>query len=313
VTDKPLSSSSHGPAEVDEGPHQPDPTPLWNESWYFDFADPAGGLGGWLRLGLYPNEDRAWINVLLCGPDRPTVALNDFEVATPADPFDIRTPDIVLTQEVTSPLRQYRVTARGSGSAFDDPAALLRGESGRPVEVSLDLTWQTTGVPYAYRVATRYEIPCTVSGAVVVDGVEHRLDGVAGQRDHSWGVRDWWAMDWVWSALHLEDGTHLHGVDLRIPDLPPIGIGYAQQDGTALVELSTVATEATFAENDLPVETMLTLQPGDLVATAKVVAHAPVRLVADDGRVAQFPRAWVQVTMADGRRGVGWLEWNRNR
>ncbi len=24
-------------------------------------------------------------------------------------------------------------------------------------------------------------------------------------------------MDWVWSALHLDDGTHLHGVDIRIP------------------------------------------------------------------------------------------------
>jgi len=37
--------------------------------------------------------------------------------------------------------------------------------------------------------------------------------GVPGQRDHSHGVRDWWSMDWVWSALHLDDGTALHGGD----------------------------------------------------------------------------------------------------
>ena len=60
-----------------------------------------------------------------------------------------------------------------------------------------------------------------------------------GQRDHSWGVRDWWAMDWVWSALHLDDGTHIHGVDIRIPGAPPIGVGYLQQPGQPLVELQT--------------------------------------------------------------------------
>ena len=62
----------------DEGPHPPSDEALWNESWYFDFADAAAGLGGWIRLGLYPNEDRAWVNVLLCGPGLPTLALNDF-------------------------------------------------------------------------------------------------------------------------------------------------------------------------------------------------------------------------------------------
>lgn len=35
-------------------------------------------------------------------------------------------------------------------------------------------------------------------------------------------------------------------------------------------------------------------------------------LTAPDGRVSQFPRAWVTVRTADGRTGIGWLEWNRN-
>ena len=121
----------------------------------------------------------------------------------------------------TEPLQTYAVTVRGSGQAYDDPAALLRGEPGRPVEATMDLIWTTAGVPYQYRITPRYEIPCTVSGTVTVDGREYAMNGVPGQRDHSWGVRDWWSMDWVWSALHLDDGTHVHGVDLRIPGAPP--------------------------------------------------------------------------------------------
>lgn len=300
------------PAESDEYPHPPTNEPLWNESWYFDFADPDGQLGGWIRLGLYPNEGHAWINALLCGPGMPTVALNDFHAELPGEPFSVHTADITLTQQVTEPLRRYRVAVRGSGQAFDDPAMLLRNETGRPVQVSMDLEWTTVGRPYQYRITPRYEIPCTVSGSVTIDGTTHEVRGVPGQRDHSWGVRDWWAMDWVWNALHLDDGTHLHGVDVRIPGLPPVGIGYVQ-DEAGLTELQSVQAEEAFGPDDLPVSTTLRLQPTGLVAAAEIIAHAPVRLESTDGRVSQFPRSWARITMADGRTGVGWLEWNRNR
>ena len=300
------------PLASDEADHEPADEALWNESWYFDFADPAAGLGGWIRLGLYPNEGRAWINALLCGPGLPTVALNDFHAAVPEDPNRVRTAGITLTHQAEEPLRSYRVTVTGRGVVYDDPAAALAGNAGRPAEVSLDLVWTTNGEPYAYRFATRYEIPCTVSGRVVVDGVSHTIAAAAGQRDHSWGVRDWWAMDWVWTALHLDDGTHLHAVDIRIPGAPPIGVGYVQRDGDRLVELQTAEAREVFAPNGLPVSTELLLRPGELEVSTQVVAHAPVRLVADDGRVADFPRAWMSVRTADGRTGVGWMEWNRN-
>ena len=97
--------------------------------------------------------------------------------------------------------------------------------------MAIDLVWSTDGTPYKYRLTTRYEIPCAVSGTVTVDGHRYTFDAVPGQRDHSWGVRDWWSMDWVWSALHLDDGTHLHGVEIRIPGVPPVGIGYVQDRG----------------------------------------------------------------------------------
>ena len=96
-----------------------------------------------------------------------------------------------------------------------------------------------------------------MSGTVTVDGREVIVRDVAGQRDHSWGVRDWWAMDWVWSALHLDDGTHLHGVDIRIPGAPPIGVGYLQRAGRPLIELQAVTARETFGDNGLPQATTL--------------------------------------------------------
>ena len=56
------------PSEEDELAHTATAEPLWSESWYADFVDTAKGLGGWLRLGLIPNQHTAWLHALLCGP-----------------------------------------------------------------------------------------------------------------------------------------------------------------------------------------------------------------------------------------------------
>ncbi len=299
------------PSPDDEPAHPASDEPMWNESWYCDFVDVDQGVGGYVRLGLTPNEGVAWFTAVLCGPGRPTVSVIDF-AAPLTDPYAIRTGDYEFTHSVESPLQTYRVRVHGRAEAHDDPAALLRGGSGRGVDVDIDLTWTTVGTAYQYRLTPRYEIPCTVSGTVVADGQRVAIADVAGQRDHSWGVRDWWAMDWVWSALHLDDGTHLHGLDLRLPGTPPIGIGYIQAPGVPLTELTGVTARESFADNGLPVATTITLEPGALEVVADIHGHGPLRLVAPDGRVAEFARAWATVATPDGRRGVGWIEWNRN-
>jgi hypothetical protein len=300
------------PSREDESAHAATDEPLWSESWYADFADTAQGFGGWVRLGLIANQQTAWLHALLCGPELPTVAVVDFEIPLPADPWALQTCAVDFTHSVGDPLHTYRIGLHGRGQSFPDPAALLRGEQGAPVEVAIDLVWSTDGTPYKYRLTTRYEIPCTVSGTVTVDGRRYTIDSVPGQRDHSWGVRDWWGMDWIWSALHLDDGTHVHAVDIRIPGVPPVGIGYVQDRGGTVTELQTIAARQTFDADGLPATATLAVDPGGITATVDVHGHAPLRLVAADGRISEFPRVWATVSTADGRRGVGWLEWNRN-
>ncbi|HWS92772.1 MAG TPA: phosphotransferase [Mycobacterium sp.] len=303
------------PSEEDELAHAPTDEPLWSESWYADFVDAAQGLGGWFRIGLIANRQTAWVHALLCGPDMPTVAVVDCQVPLPADPWVLRTDAFEMGHSASAPLQTYRVDVRARGQAYPDPSALLRGEPGPPVEVTMNLVWATDGSPYKYRLTTRYEIPCKVSGTVSVNDTSYRVDSVPGQRDHSWGVRDWWSMDWIWSALHLDDGTHLHGVNIRIPGAPTFSVGYVQgADGPdgSVTELQTVASREAFGDNGLPLNATLILNPGEITADIDVRGHAPVRLTAADGRVSQFPRAWAVVRTADGRSGVGWVEWNRN-
>lgn len=75
--------------------------------------------------------------------------------------------------------------------------------------------------------------------------------------------------------------------------------------------MQVVTAQETFGDNDLPQTT--TLRYDDVTATIDIRGHAPVLLTAADGRLSHFPRAWASVTTEDGRTGVGWIEWNRNR
>jgi hypothetical protein len=76
--------------------------------------------------------------------------------------------------------------------------------------------------------------------------------------------------------------------------------------------LQSIAALQTFGADGLPASATLAVDPGGITATVDMRGHAPVLLVSRDGRTSQFPRVWATVSTADGRQGVGWLEWNRN-
>jgi hypothetical protein len=310
----PKPGSGRPPALVpdpgDEGRHAPGPEQLWNESWYFDVVSDDGEIGVYTRIGLYPNLDVCWLTAFICGPDRPAVAIVDFAVPLPAgEELTLENGGLRAEHVALAPLERFRVRLGATGEAFADASAPLRGESGDPVAAGFDLEWETAGAPYSYRIATRYEIPCRVRGTVHVGEEEIALRGL-GQRDHSWGPRDWWSAEWMWSAGHLDDGTRFHGVEFRLPDAPPVGLGYVQPPQGGVVEIDRVAATEEVGPDGLITAARIAYE--DLTLSVQPIAFGPLLLRAPDGRVSQFPRAMCRVVSDDGRAGVAWVEWNRN-
>ncbi|PTL58425.1 hypothetical protein [Paraconexibacter algicola] len=297
------------PDAADEGRHAPGPEPLWNESWYFDAVSASGDLGVYARLGRLPNQGVALLTVCVTGPGRPSVMLAR-EVPLPDADDDTQAVTVDgarYRQSCEEPLRRWRLSVDGIGEAHADHAAPLHGGTGVPTAVALELEWTTDGTPYRWRHGNRYEVPCRVAGTVRVGEEQLTLAGV-GQRDHSWGARDWWAVEWMWSALHLDDGTHLHAVG--IPGVPQYSVGYVQRDGL-VHELSTVVAQDEVAPDGLIVRCAVALAPDAPDLAVEPLAFGCVRLDAPDGRVSWFPRALCRVRTDDGRTGLGWVEWNR--
>jgi hypothetical protein len=68
-----------------------------------------------------------------------------------------------------------------------------------------------------------------------------------------------------------------------------------------------VTGETLLGEEGLPVAASLHL--GELVLAVTPLGHAPVLLVAPDGRSSRLPRSLCRFETPDSRSGVGWTEW----
>jgi len=298
------------PEMADEGRHEPGPEDVWNESWYFDAVSDDGTLGVYTRLGRLPNQGAALVTAAIVGPGRPAVMVVHGDAPLPPlddDAQRIAIDGLHVEQHCEVPLKRFRVTLTGTGEAHADESAPLRAEAGAPVDVAFDLVWETSAIPYQWRQSTRYEIPCRVTGTVRVGDEEIAFSG-PGQRDHSWGPRDWFATGWMWSAFHLQDGTHTHAVG--IPTMPGYGVGYVQS-GDEISEVASLAMSEEIADNGLITTSEMTLGPDNLHLRVEPLAFGALRLDSPDGRVTHFPRAMARVSTNDGRVGTGWIEWNR--
>lgn len=307
---------------ADEGLHPAGSGQLWNESWYFDFAAPDGSIGGYVRLGLYPNWDRAWYWACLVRREGPLVLVADNHAPLPGAGYGqpggadralvTAGPTYTATQEFPRSLETARLTLDASAAALlPDPAAAYGTSAGaaahETTSFGFSLEWATAGGVYPYRDMSRYEIPAAVTGTITLGGERIPFSG-HGERDHSWGERDWWSLSWLWTAGRLADGTAFHGVQANLGFPFPWPSFLRTPDGT-LGHRDGFRASTRFGSDDFPASSQLAL--GGLNLTVTPRRFAPVAMTSPDGRVAHFPRAMCRFEAADGRCGYGWTEWHQ--
>ncbi|CAN5616366.1 hypothetical protein BH18ACT1_BH18ACT1_16230 [soil metagenome] len=295
-------------APADEGRHPPAAEQLWNESWYFDFTTEAGDLGGYVRLGLYPALGVSWFWACLVGEGRPLVTVVDHEAPLPKAPgLELRTEGLWTSLNCESPLDHWSIGLEAFGVGRDDPAEAYGDGRGERTALGLDLEWETVGGTYAYPGVSRYEVPCRVHGEVLVGRETLAFDGW-GERDHSWGTRDWWAFPWCWTAGRLDDGTMWHASRPVIEGVR-YEPGFVQGPGGMPEAIDAFTVTDELGRDGLPIASALRVGPLELAVTPE--RFAPVRLDAPDGRIGRLPRALSRATTPDGRAGWCWMEWNQ--
>ena len=307
----------------DERPHPFSPDhEAWNESYFFDWIDRSGEPAGHLRVGWHPNQDRWWLWFMLWNGSEWAV------VEQPRLPLSsLRIPDLVyegwglsFSYEVGEPLRSGRlrcsgfarvVSGRRSGFVLPasvdlDVAAVGAAHSGGPSEVP--------GHSAGGYEANRFEQPITVTGTGRLGDDSFALDG-RGERDHSWGPRDW-NLEWLFVVLH-GDYLRMQWARAEVPGVGIFTVGYLhRRDSVAITE---VEDDIAFDDDDV-------LHPaaGTFRATAEDGTVVSGRLASVTGtevdithaftppRPTVYRRALVRFTPDDGSPPTtGWLESNR--
>ncbi|MBN9109158.1 MAG: hypothetical protein J0I34_10265 [Pseudonocardia sp.] len=193
----------------------------WRESYYFSFYDTRHGIGGFSSIGRRVATGHSGSVNVLWGPDRHSLVASEWDSF---DKLENHTHVAGMTYSSQQPFGDWRLEFDGKlndgGDGVEcDHAALgpVAKSAADSVDVSYDLTFTPTHPPYVYREDSRWSELFTghvdevglVTGTITIDGTTIEIDGRGG-KDHSWGVRNWFAPDdWRWIDLVSDTGPEV--------------------------------------------------------------------------------------------------------
>ena len=175
-------------SEDDECAHPANERADWRESYYFNWVDLDSGISGFSTIGLLPNaEKREFVFALFYNNER-EVHFNEPDGPVSND-ISISLSDEVLMYELIKPLKEWRISYNGKN-------------------LKADIRWPARFSPYDFgggsgtSWAGHFEQSGSPQGTVeFANGKIVRFQGL-GERDKSWGSRDWHIDNWF--ALHAQ-------------------------------------------------------------------------------------------------------------
>ena len=289
--------------------HQPGADREWNESFYFNFYDPHNDICGFMRIGLKPNMDERSMFFFLMLPDGRAVGMRGVAPAGDGS-LSVKGLEFIMLE----PERRWRLRYQG-------PMARMGVEE--VTMVSMDLTFDCLAPTYDYRrsvgaegeriarqVASEHlEQFGQVSGTIDIDGQRTTVDGL-GERDHSWGVRDWNAPKmWFWITAQFDKGTALNVTKLFTED-GEVSAGFVHLDGrTVPLAHADIVTSLDARGWPSSLEMALTdSEGGTHMVTVEVMRSVQVPFVGRDGKSSSLMHETLARYVWRGRTGYGIAE-----
>jgi len=179
-----------GLSEEDELLHPPSNEKKWRESYYFNWSDLANKISGFSTIGIVPNEKRREFVFLLFLEDRNEIYYKEPLMQEFNNEINIMLGDKKLSYTLIKPFKKWKITYKSR-------------------KIQLDLIFQTRfpthnfGMDSSKSWHQHFESSGIITGNLrIKDGKTIQINGY-GQRDKSWGFRDWHQFD-KWYAGHFQ-------------------------------------------------------------------------------------------------------------
>lgn len=259
----------------------------WNESFYFSLYDKGNDILSFMRIGLKPNRK---IKELFCFFILPDESLVGTKEQVTYDSFAISARG--LSFQNLDPEKRWRLLFAGN-------LMKMGGTARVPVNTHFDLTFETLNPVFNYRECVSGEkerISKTVAsehleqfgkitGHLLIEGKEYKIYGL-GERDHSWGVREWNAPKmWIWLNCQFNENCALNVTKLVMGNAE-IDAGYFF-NGAANMPLVKVKIDTEYGKDGSPdsLRMLLTDKQGkEYSIEAEVLKKAVLPFQGPDGK-----------------------------
>lgn len=279
--------------------HEPSEHLNYRESYYFNWVDLESGISGFSTIGLLPNaKKREFVFALLYG--------KDLREAYQKEPNGVVSDDLhkalsygKLSYKLISPMQEWKISYRSK-------------------KMTVDLLWSGRFPAYDFGKGSgtswqgHFEQSGIVNGKVTfADGKELSIKGL-GQRDKSWGPRDWHIE--MWFALHAQFDDVSIGLRRDYVDGKyfPSG-GISTIDG--YVPITRVEVDAEYINDRKPYAAETKIYGADgstYTLRSKIISDGSyIRFVRNiSGKSTEL---WEEMAVHEwketGKKGTGLLEW----
>jgi hypothetical protein len=180
------------PQKDDEYLHYPDERLKWRESYYFNWIDRENQISGFSTIGILPNEKkREFVFILFLDDDLAAIYYQESSLDVHINDLNSILTDEILTYRLEQPLELWKIKFVNENIKFliNFKTRFIPYDFGRDSSAS----WQG-----------HFESSGNVTGFVelINKGEKRKVKGF-GQRDKSWGYRDWHQFD-KWYAGHIQ-------------------------------------------------------------------------------------------------------------
>jgi hypothetical protein len=282
----------------------------WNESFYFSFYDKKNDVCAFMRIGLKQNKCLKNMFCFFMMPDGSHIGLKD----------DDRYENDSL---IAKNLRFNKITPEKKWNLTFD-GKLINFANGKPVDVSFDFDFESLNNVFDYRdcvsgikekisqsVASEHlEQFGKVIGKLKVGDEKYSINGL-GERDHSWGVRDWNAPKmWIWLTCQFNEKLALNVTKLTVSE-GEVDAGFIHMDGKNIPLMkATIDTE--YASDGSPVKFTMDLQDknGEVHrVNARIIKNVKLPFTSGDGKKQSIMHETLSEYEMDGNIGYGIAEY----
>lgn len=223
--------------DADEYFHSPSHRPDWRESYYFNFVDLDNGVSGFTTIGLLPNLGKREFVFILFHPDGREVYYVEPEGPVTHDSLNSLS-NGRLEYALVDPLKEWTIKFAGE-------------------RLTADLRWKARFPPCDFGGGSEtswsghFEQSGHVSGTVGLSGGHCIVVKGLGQRDKSWGPRDWHIESWY--ALHAQFDSY--SIALRrdvVKDAAHVAGAISTPDGHVAISKVDLETEFTGGKGRMP-------------------------------------------------------------